>query len=433
VEAAFGLDGISEKLILAEQHIYGSARIGMRVPNTDIETASVPSEIFEHFEGERMYELTNHLGNVLSTVSDSRVITQSSGTITSIEAVLVSYTDYYPFGSPMPGRQGQVASAYRYGFQNQEIDKELWNGAVSYKYRIEDPRLGRFFSVDPLIKDYPYYSAYSFSGNRVMDMIELEGLEPTSIYTRREKRSMEKYKRKETKLFSHLQNADGSSSSNSIRAMNEEFGDRDWYYLRPEYNRGGDRKAATPVVDLILESEWTMPPAVPAPPPPAAAPGMIPFLFFDVVGTLNKSAALGASGNLQVVVTFSAGDQSANFSLFQGNAPNVLGTRLMWNQVLSGPGAQNSPTVVINIANGNFITLVRNNTAFGVSGGGVNFGGAAAPGVIVPAVPPPAPVAARAPIPRQVFIHDDGKWGRRSRTTKSDRMEFQKQLRRMNY
>ena len=69
---------------------------------------------------------------------------------------------------------------YRYGFQNQETDKELWDGAVSYKYRIEDPRLGRFFSVDPLSAKYPYYSAYQFSGNRVIDMIELEGLEPSN-------------------------------------------------------------------------------------------------------------------------------------------------------------------------------------------------------------------------------------------------------------
>jgi len=32
--------------------------------------------------------------------------------------------------------------------------------------------------VDPLEKDYPYYSPYQFSGNRPIDKVELEGLEP---------------------------------------------------------------------------------------------------------------------------------------------------------------------------------------------------------------------------------------------------------------
>jgi hypothetical protein len=48
---------------------------------------------------------------------------------------------------------------------------------------MHDPRLGRFFAVDPLIKSYPHYSPYSFSGNKVIAYVELEGLEET-IYTR---------------------------------------------------------------------------------------------------------------------------------------------------------------------------------------------------------------------------------------------------------
>jgi len=43
---------------------------------------------------------------------------------------------------------------------------------------MHDPRVGRFFAVDPLEKSYPFYSPYQFSGNRVIDVAELEGLEP---------------------------------------------------------------------------------------------------------------------------------------------------------------------------------------------------------------------------------------------------------------
>ncbi len=41
-----------------------------------------------------------------------------------------------------------------------------------------DARIGRFLSIDPLAVKYPFYSPYAFSGNRVIDMVELEGLEP---------------------------------------------------------------------------------------------------------------------------------------------------------------------------------------------------------------------------------------------------------------
>jgi hypothetical protein len=43
---------------------------------------------------------------------------------------------------------------------------------------MHDPRVGRFFAIDPLTSKYPWYSPYQFSGNRVIDMIELEGCEP---------------------------------------------------------------------------------------------------------------------------------------------------------------------------------------------------------------------------------------------------------------
>jgi RHS repeat-associated protein len=89
---------------------------------------------------------------------------------------------YSPFGTALAGRSYESESQYRYGFQAQEEDAELWEGAVNYKYRVEDPRLGRFFSVDPLYKKYPWNSNYAFSENRLLDAIELEGLEAYYIH-----------------------------------------------------------------------------------------------------------------------------------------------------------------------------------------------------------------------------------------------------------
>lgn len=50
--------------------------------------------------------------------------------------------------------------------------------SINYTFRMHDPRAGRFFATDPLEAKYPWYSPYQFSGNRVIDMVELEGLEP---------------------------------------------------------------------------------------------------------------------------------------------------------------------------------------------------------------------------------------------------------------
>jgi hypothetical protein len=42
---------------------------------------------------------------------------------------------------------------------------------------MHDPRIGRFFAVDLLSPKYPWYTPYQFSGNKVIDHVELEGLE----------------------------------------------------------------------------------------------------------------------------------------------------------------------------------------------------------------------------------------------------------------
>ncbi len=68
---------------------------------------------------------------------------------------------------------------YRFGFQGQELDNEIKGkgNSVNYKYRMHSPRVGRFFAVDPLAAQYSYNSPYAFSENRLIDALELEGLE----------------------------------------------------------------------------------------------------------------------------------------------------------------------------------------------------------------------------------------------------------------
>jgi RHS repeat-associated protein len=80
----------------------------------------------------------------------------------------------------VPNRHGST-DFYRYGFQGQEKDDEIKGegNSLNYTFRMHDPRVGRFFAVDPLEKNFSWNSPYAFSANRVIDGVELEGLEVT--------------------------------------------------------------------------------------------------------------------------------------------------------------------------------------------------------------------------------------------------------------
>ena len=155
---------------IEEFHRYAASRLGTY--HVQYQNQKPQNQANQIVLGLRTYELANHLGNVLVVISDKKLADD--------EAHVVSASDYYPFGMTIQERTFQNKE-YRFGFQGQETESELFDGNGSFfKYRISDNRLGRFFSVDPLASKYPYYSQYAFSGNRLIDMIELEGLEPVS-------------------------------------------------------------------------------------------------------------------------------------------------------------------------------------------------------------------------------------------------------------
>ena len=133
-----------------------------------------------------VYELSDHLGNVTTTVSDLR-----EGTLANhdLAAKLLSYNQYYPFGWTMPGRSFQSSNEYRYGFNGQEQDPDLFNGGVVFKYRTEDPRVARFFSVDPIASQYPELTPYQVASLSPIYMVELEGLEGFPIHGTGQSRS----------------------------------------------------------------------------------------------------------------------------------------------------------------------------------------------------------------------------------------------------
>ncbi|MBS0645971.1 MAG: hypothetical protein JSR97_05220 [Verrucomicrobia bacterium] len=66
-------------------------------------------------------------------------------------------------------------------FQAQRFYDDLGLNWIQFKWRNQDPQIGRFIEIDPLAEDYVYNSTYAFSENKVTNHIELEGLEAVSV------------------------------------------------------------------------------------------------------------------------------------------------------------------------------------------------------------------------------------------------------------
>lgn len=86
----------------------------------------------------------------------------------------------------VPNRHAN-SSSYRYGFQGQEMDNEIKGEGnnINFTYRMHDPRVGRFFAVDPMEGYLPWNSPYAFSENNVISHVELEGLQRGRVFNNR--------------------------------------------------------------------------------------------------------------------------------------------------------------------------------------------------------------------------------------------------------
>ncbi len=168
-----------------EVPIYGSSRLGLqrfsdRVMNTDGSSLA----LLESRRGDKVFELSNHLGNTLATVSDQKhgVDTGPAGDADWYLATTKSGSDYYPFGLAMNGRQAD-AGDYRYGFNGKENDRDWGTKWIQdYGFRLYNPSIGKFLSVDPLTASYPFYTPYQFAGNKPIAAVDLDGLEEDFVF-----------------------------------------------------------------------------------------------------------------------------------------------------------------------------------------------------------------------------------------------------------
>jgi RHS repeat-associated protein len=150
-------------MYVAQEHsIYGSSRVGVDGRKDTLYMGAVYTPTWggantsRRALGLKSFELSNHLGNVLVTVSDKPIYKVSSGSV-YFNPEITSASDYYPFGAPINGRSFS-STEYRFGFNGKEGDNE--SETQDYGMRIYNRRLGRFLSVDPKAAYAPGWSPY---------------------------------------------------------------------------------------------------------------------------------------------------------------------------------------------------------------------------------------------------------------------------------
>ncbi len=167
--------GKHDDRLTIDMPIYGSDRLGMHRQKPGTEKTSAP--YYERTLGNKVYELKDHLGNIRVTLSDIKQ--NESGKFT---ADLLSYRNYYPFGSLMPDRTYK-AETYHFGFNGMEKDDEVKGSGNSYTtlFRQYDPRVGRWLSIDPKGSAFPAFSPYNGLGNNPVIAADPNGGIPTFV------------------------------------------------------------------------------------------------------------------------------------------------------------------------------------------------------------------------------------------------------------
>ena len=106
------------------------------------------------------YELRDHLGNVRAVVARNAANNMEVRT----------YTDYYPYGMPVPGYQSP--DGYRYGYQGQYAEKDDETGWNAFELRMYDSRIGRWLQHD---HKGEFWSPYVGIGNDPVNNVDPDG------------------------------------------------------------------------------------------------------------------------------------------------------------------------------------------------------------------------------------------------------------------
>jgi hypothetical protein len=122
----------------------------------------------KHTMNMKAYEQSNHLGNVVVTVSDARQVLNSGSVVSGYMGIVKSASDYSSFGVTKAGR---TSTSYRYGMNGQEKDLEIAEGIYTAEFWEYDSRITRRWNTDPIVKpNQSPYETFDSSPIRIRDI-----------------------------------------------------------------------------------------------------------------------------------------------------------------------------------------------------------------------------------------------------------------------
>lgn len=181
----------TDRMVEVEHHATSPAlsEISLGLPQGHVLAGALPihshmlramelgDDVYARVLGNKRYELKDHLGNVRVTLSDRKLSTIVGAKPQNYRPDILTHNNYYPFGMAQTGRYYAGSNDYRYGFNGKEKDDSFGQTSYDYGFRIYNPAIAKFLSVDPLTSSYPSWSPYPFAMNRPIDGIDLDGLE----------------------------------------------------------------------------------------------------------------------------------------------------------------------------------------------------------------------------------------------------------------
>jgi len=151
--------------------VYNTPGGGSVQVNPEMGTTIMPADGGEVLSGfTREIHLKDHLGNVRAVFDYSKPQSENH---------------YYPFGLPIHNLCSSTApegKENRYLYNGKELQDDLGLNWMDYGFRMYDPVLGRFPSLDPKADEFNWVSPYNYAENRPIDGIDLWGLQWKSIH-----------------------------------------------------------------------------------------------------------------------------------------------------------------------------------------------------------------------------------------------------------
>jgi RHS repeat-associated protein len=156
-----------------------------------------------------------------------------------------------------------MPSGHRFTYNGKEADNEVYGEGNLYDYgfRIYNPRLGKFLSVDPLTSTFPFLTPYQYASNKPIVAIDLDGLECLWVHIYKDKDGT-KLRTTTTQDVSDEQRAEASNTlgfelpTNGVVVTSEQEGQKKLDYYSPEIVINAKRtepSKTTKIINAIKE------------------------------------------------------------------------------------------------------------------------------------------------------------------------------------